>query len=289
MVRKRSPGKPVSRNSAGFSRTELLVVLVVIGVIAFLLARPIAGGRKRSAAATCVNNTRQVAAASIAYAEDHNDLLPPNEPVARSRRDACWVSGWMDFDNGNSDNTNVALLTDPQFSSLAGYIRSSTIYKCAGDDSVVTGLGPRVRSISMNQAVGTKPEGGAVSGAWLGKQWDERQTNWMTYAKMSSMVQPTPAMLWMFIDEHPGSINDAGFAVQCESTNQEDAVIVDFPGAFHDGGTGISFADGHAVIHRWNGKTIRPALTVRDEVRRQKVGDSLEDLQWLQMHTSARR
>jgi prepilin-type processing-associated H-X9-DG protein len=60
-------------------------------------------------------------------------------------------------------------------------------------------------------------------------------------------------MAWVFIDEHPDSINDGGFFVDTDTP-----AYVDFPASYHGGACGFSFADGHSEIRKWrSSNTIR--------------------------------
>ena len=66
---------------------------------------------------------------------------------------------------------------------------------------------------------------------------------------------------WVFVDEHPDSINDAAFANACtgaETPNGTGGQIIDMPSSTHNGACGFSFADGHSEVHRWVGSTIKP-------------------------------
>jgi prepilin-type processing-associated H-X9-DG protein len=107
------------------------------------------------------------------------------------------------------------------------------------------------------------------------------------------MTVPGTAMLFIFLDEHPDSINDAQFAVEMENTGGA-ATIVDFPASYHNGAGGFSFADGHAEIHKWIGKTIQPPIVNGPGSNLGNGGyggsanDSVPDMAWLQEHCSAR-
>jgi prepilin-type processing-associated H-X9-DG protein len=75
------------------------------------------------------------------------------------------------------------------------------------------------------------------------------------------------------------------------------ATIVDFPASFHNGAAGITFADGHAVLHKWIGSKIKPPVIVgggnigasNGTGGGTSAGDSAVDVAWLQRHTSAHR
>jgi hypothetical protein len=129
------------------------------------------------------------------------------------------------------------------------------IFKCPADQATVTVAGqklPRVRSNSMSQAFGT--------GEWLDGGMNPSQTVWRTYDKLSSVVLPVKT--FVFVDEHPDSINDAAFAVQCtgnQPANGNAGIIIDFPANFHNRACGFAFSDGHAEIHKWRGPIISNA------------------------------
>jgi prepilin-type processing-associated H-X9-DG protein len=87
------------------------------------------------------------------------------------------------------------------------------------------------------------------------------------------------------VDEHPDSINDAAFAVQMAlpsvPSTMGDVRIIDYPGSFHGGACGFSFADGHSEIHRWRGNAIQPKVRSFEIPLNQPAGDSKNDILWL--------
>lgn len=123
--------------------------------------------------------------------------------------------------------------------------KSTTIFKCPSDPTTVTIAGvihPRLRSISMSQVFD--------DGTWL------TPGNWQTFAKLAAIAHP--AETFVFIDENPSSINDRAFATQCDGYAgfPGSPGIVDIPAAYHHDGAGLSFADGHAALHKWVGSHI---------------------------------
>jgi prepilin-type processing-associated H-X9-DG protein len=96
-----------------------------------------------------------------------------------------------------------------------------------------------------------------------------------------------PTDTFVFIEEHPNSINDGAFAWQMyDAASPNNPTIVDFPASYHNGSCGLSFSDGHAEIHKWIGSTIKlpvnPNQTVPDlSIHNKPAGDSAADVWWL--------
>jgi prepilin-type N-terminal cleavage/methylation domain-containing protein/prepilin-type processing-associated H-X9-DG protein len=75
----------------GFTLIELLVVIVVIGLLAALLFPALRAGIETARRAECGNNLRQMAAAALLYAADHEGFLPPSSVRDfDARREISW-------------------------------------------------------------------------------------------------------------------------------------------------------------------------------------------------------
>ena len=55
------------------------------------------------------------------------------------------------------------------------------------------------------------------------------------------------------MDENPFSINDGSFAVSAVATPGA-TYLIDWPTGLHGGSGGLSFADGHSIVHQWQDK-----------------------------------
>src|SRR5262249_30654950 len=81
-----SGGIPSMRRRA-FTLIELLVVIAIIAILAAILFPVFAQSRESARRTTCRNNMRQVATATLMYAQDYDEVLPYQGNVANPRAD----------------------------------------------------------------------------------------------------------------------------------------------------------------------------------------------------------
>ena len=249
----RSRGQPGNGLRVGFTLVELLVVIAIIAVLAALLLPALSRTRDRAYALSCLNNTRQLALGWRLYADDHSDRLAYNlggdatrKSVAR-KTNLNWVNNLLDWEPGNSDNTNTATLTE---ASLGPYVnRNTEVYRCPADHALSAeqrkaGWRARVRSYSMNAMVG---DAGELSTAG----YNQNNPEYTQFFKLTTI--PHPQEIFVFLDEHPDSINDGYFLNKADKHEW-----IDLPASYHNGAAAFSFADGHSEIHRWKDASTKP-------------------------------
>jgi prepilin-type N-terminal cleavage/methylation domain-containing protein/prepilin-type processing-associated H-X9-DG protein len=272
---------------AGFTLIELLVVIAIIAILAAMLLPALAKAKSKSQGISCMNNLKQLTLAWRLWSDDNNDvvLASQDDTLGRLQGRPNWVKGGL---NWNDDPVNYDINHDITLSPMWTYTgKSAAIFKCPADKATVPhapGRLPRVRSNSMSQVFGY--------GEWLDGAYNQNQTAWRTYGKNSNIVLPTKT--FVFVDEAPGSINDAAMAVACTKNEPQDVGkgwLVDFPANYHNGACGFSFSDGHAEIHKWKGSTIRNAPTGDGILIPLNVDakDSWMDAHWMAENTSVRR
>jgi prepilin-type N-terminal cleavage/methylation domain-containing protein/prepilin-type processing-associated H-X9-DG protein len=69
------------RHGRGFTLIELLVVIAIIAILAAILFPVFAQAREKGRQSSCASNMNQLGKAVLAYANDHENVLPPNRIV----------------------------------------------------------------------------------------------------------------------------------------------------------------------------------------------------------------
>ena len=248
----RESAQLLPRRTPAFTLIELLVVIAIIAILAAMLLPTLSKAKQKAQGIFCMNNTHQLVVAWTLYSHEFNDRLvgnthggvaqnpdPNNDPYAQ------WIAGWLNWQTGlpGGANYNLSYLTDPRYAKLAPYSQDKTggLYKCPADVYRSPGDSrPRLRSISMDASVGNGNK--SNFGSWT--------PTFFFAKKFSDLTHPGPAMAWVFVDEHPDSINDGCFFNNIGwSPNQYR--WTDLPASYHNGACGFAFADGHSEIHKW--------------------------------------
>jgi prepilin-type N-terminal cleavage/methylation domain-containing protein len=264
----------------GFTLIELLVVIAIIAILAAMLLPSLGKAKMKGQGIMCMNNTKQLTIAWRLYADDNNDKLLACQGGLPER--VNWISGNLDFD---ADASNWDINADIAQSPMWPYCgKQAAIFKCPADKAMVTVGGikrPRVRSNSMSQVFGY--------GEWLDKAYNRSQTAWQTFGKLSNIRNPVKT--FVFVDEHPDSINDAAFANACTGADaQSTAQIIDIPASYHNGACGFSFSDGHSTIRKWIGSTIKPPVVYNGTIPLNiPARDSWVDVAWMAENTTVRK
>jgi prepilin-type N-terminal cleavage/methylation domain-containing protein/prepilin-type processing-associated H-X9-DG protein len=265
---------------SAFTLIELLVVIAIIAILASMLLPALAKSKTKAQGIKCLSNEKQLALGWILYADENNDNLVWNDLTATG---SGWVRGVLDYNGGNSDNTNTLFLTEPQYAKLAPYTaKTAGIYKCPADKSTVKtkgGVFPRVRSISMSQAMNSRND-------WLSFITKQK---YLVFQKLTDINPMGHSRAYVFIDEHPDSINYGDFAVaMVDGVAPTKAYIIDVPASYHNGAGGIGFADGHAEVHKWLDSRTKAPITGKFMVSSVQPSPNNKDMIYLSDHASIR-
>ena len=264
--------------ATGFTLIELLVVIAIIAVLAALLLPALSRAKAKGQGIHCLNNLKQLQLGWLMYAGDNQEAIPGDnwqDEAAHVKNAGNWLTGWMAplDESATTDNTNTLFLLDVSYSQIGPYVKADGVYKCIADQSrarIGSLLLPRVRSVAMN--------------CWMGKNAPAWNSGYRTYAKTTDITAPGSSDAMVFLDERSDSLDDGYFAIDMDT-----AQLVNFPAGYHNGASGITFADGHAEVHKWRDSRTLPPLQTTFHKFVDVSAPLSKDLIWLRQHATSKK
>ncbi len=208
----------------------------------------------RSQQIACLNHLKQLNLATVLYSTDNDDRLPYNLGATEIKSMLLaggkynWADSVLNWEL-DSDNTNVVLNTGASLGSYLGQV--ATVFRCPSDHALSAvqrsaGWDGRSRSISMNAMVGN-------AGAFMDGDDNRNNPDYHQFWKVSEFA--SASQTFIFIEEHPDSINDGYFLNRAANPEWND-----LPASWHHGTANLAYGDGHSENHRWvDPLTTRPS------------------------------
>jgi prepilin-type processing-associated H-X9-DG protein/prepilin-type N-terminal cleavage/methylation domain-containing protein len=228
------------RSSSAFSLVELLVVVAVIAVLAGLLLPTLGRAKQSSLGTACMNHLRQLQLASLLYAGDHRDSLPPNSysfVVGDTNSPVITDSSWAPGDV-TRDTTTSNLMA----SVLFPYLKTVQVFRCPADRTTIFSPErghaiPRTRSYNLS--------------VWL-----NCDLAWGSVKTVAEASRPSPSDVFSYIDTHELDIVDATFGIEPNDGGLYADRWIDLPAERHGRGANMAFVDGHVERWRWKAPKI---------------------------------
>jgi prepilin-type N-terminal cleavage/methylation domain-containing protein/prepilin-type processing-associated H-X9-DG protein len=247
-----------SRPGPGFTLIELLVVIAIIAILAAMLLPALAKAKQRAQALACMSSLKQLTTGWKMFANDNDNFLVPNggqtmtpaSPADPSLQPGGPLYQWCP---GNMIAIAVfggQYVSDQlvQAGALFSYVPNLGVYHCASDDSswnLVVKTYPRPRSYAMNCYLAPIINPALnLYGSWT----SVGSMGTRNFFKETDMLAPGPCDTYVFIDESQFSINDGFFVSDPTQGNYWQ----DVPSVRHGGACGLSYADGHSEVKRFN-------------------------------------
>ena len=269
-----SPLRNIGFARRAFTLIELLVVIAIIAILASLLLPVLSQAKEKALRIRCLSNHKQLGLAWGLYATDHERMAPAETWAAGTNAQFMTLN-----DPSRPDNWDVeSFATRGELMGSLG--KAFEVLRCPADRSMArrppSVRVPRIRSYSLN--------------AWMnGSGWASSGPGWKICRKETELTDPGPSSVWVFIDEHPGSIHGQEFYVNMRGFAEgKPEHLVSIPGSHHTRGANLGFADGHADYRRWKDSRTLPPVRLDADTPLNVATPGNRDLHWLQSGATSR-
>jgi prepilin-type N-terminal cleavage/methylation domain-containing protein/prepilin-type processing-associated H-X9-DG protein len=232
----------MGKRDRGFTLIELLVVIAIIAILAAIIFPVFLQSRERARRAVCLSNLRQVGLALLGYVDDWDETFPPS-----------YAPPWVNL--GTARTATCQLYADAQ----NPYLRWEPLIEPnlgSRDPYLCPSARNPWRVVTIDQH--PDPCQWPYPAQWKGFRTGLGFNRDGLSDKSLSAVTDSTAFVMVADASHPGAAGSVGrvaFAgVQSNSTPPD---LLQNPGKYgdtyarHDGGSNLSFVDGHVKWFHW--------------------------------------
>jgi prepilin-type N-terminal cleavage/methylation domain-containing protein/prepilin-type processing-associated H-X9-DG protein len=233
-----------NNNEHAFTLIELLVVIAIIAILAALLLPALSRAKLKATQASCVSNEKQLCVATIMYAGDNGDNVPPLLAYPNGNADGYWEPPAV----LNMANVLTALAAPQNLLFL--YCANVNAYHCPGDTrlKLPVGNGWAYDSYSKSQNFG-------------GESYDNYWGAGATCVRFTDIGDTSSTMAFAENADNRG-YNEGSWVVNWNTGTVPGSFSWEDPLAiFHGNVSTFGFADGHAESHRWTDPGLIQAST----------------------------
>ncbi len=119
---------------------------------------------------------------------------------------------------------------------------------------------------------------------WMGRSALALTPGYRVFKKTSNITGISPSDTIVLLDQRSDSIDDGVFGIDM-AKNQ----LMGYPSGYHNGASGLTFADGHAEIHKWRDARTLPMPIAKTKLPWSGVFSPInQDVVWLQQHATVK-
>ncbi|MSU64475.1 MAG: prepilin-type N-terminal cleavage/methylation domain-containing protein [Pedosphaera sp.] len=233
---------PVRATPGGFTLIELLVVIAIIAILAAMLLPALSKSKEQATGARCQSNQKQLGLAFLLYSDDNDDKIVGMSTYRQGRDFWTGPKPVKNFTGSPQSRALEEAKEGLKQGKLFPYASSVDVWHCPGD-----------RRFRLKAGRGFAFDSYGAAGGLDGE--DESNSIY----KYSQILYPTRN--YVFVEE----ADDRGWNLGSWLIDPTPSAFtwVDAVAIWHINKSTLSFADGHAVTHKWLGENMLKASDVK--------------------------